>query len=126
MINVHAHPERMMFRENRAKLGRDPLRQENRNAGADAQKFDVLDRAQPRRQLVDLIIAENQRVAATQEHVAHFGVLFEITERFFEIGMQLLFADSADDTTTGAIAAIRRASIGYQKQNAIGIAMNKS
>ena len=26
MVHVHAHPERMMFGQNRAQLGRDPLR----------------------------------------------------------------------------------------------------
>ena len=43
MIDVHAHPERMIFLQHRAELGRDPLRQENRNARADAEKLDVLE-----------------------------------------------------------------------------------
>ncbi len=47
MIDVHAHPKRMMFCEHRAKFRRDPLRQENRNARADAEKLDVRNGAQP-------------------------------------------------------------------------------
>src|SRR5205823_4580842 len=42
MIHVHAHPKRMMLGENRAKLGRDALRQENWNTSSDSQKLDVL------------------------------------------------------------------------------------
>ena len=95
MIHVHAHPERMMFLQHRAKLRRDSLRQENRNARADAKKLDVRNRAQAAKQLVELIVAENKCVAAAQEDVAHFGVLFEITERFLEIGVQFLFAHAA-------------------------------
>ena len=66
MIDVHAHPERMIFREHRAKLGRDALRQKNRNARADAQKFDVRNRAQAAQHFFQLIVAEEQRVAAAQ------------------------------------------------------------
>jgi len=47
MIDVHAHPKRMMFGEHRAKLGRYALRQENWNARADAEKLDVRNGAQP-------------------------------------------------------------------------------
>src|SRR5260370_9270499 len=115
MIDVHAHPERMMFGQDRAELGRDPLRQENWDARTDANKFNMRDRTQPRKQLVDLVIAENQRVAAAQQNIAHFGVLFEITESLFEIGVQFLFADSADNTATGAIATIRSSAIRYHK-----------
>src|SRR5437870_10157799 len=105
MIDMHAHPKRMVFGQNRAQLGRDSLRQENRNAGADPEKLDVLDRAQPGQQLVDLVVAENERVTAAKKNVAHFGVLFEVTERFFKIGMQFLFADAADDASPRAISA---------------------
>ena len=47
VIYMHAHPKRMMFGQNRTKLGRDPLGQEDRNPRADADKFDVLYRAEP-------------------------------------------------------------------------------
>ena len=50
MVHVHAHPKRVVFGENRTQFRRDPLGQENRYARADAEKFDVLDRAQPRRE----------------------------------------------------------------------------
>ena len=53
-----------------------------------------------------------------------FGVLFEITECFLEIGVQFLLADSANDAGACAISAVTRATIGDQKQNAIGIAMD--
>src|SRR4029077_20318171 len=124
MIHVHAHPERMMFREDRAQLRRDSLWQKNRDARADAEKFDVLYRAQPRQKTVSLVFAENQRVTAAQQHVTHFGVLFEITECLLEIGAQFLFPDATDHTAAGAISTISRATIGHEKENAVGIAMH--
>src|SRR5215475_7017140 len=80
MINVHAHPERMIFRQDRAQLWRDALWQKDRNARANAKKFNVLYRAQPTEQLVELVVAENERVAAAEQDIAHFGVLLKIPE----------------------------------------------
>jgi hypothetical protein len=115
MIHVHAHPKRMMLRENRAKLWRDALGQKNRNARANAKKFNVLYRAQPAEQLVELVVAENESVAATEQDIAHFGVLLKILERFLEIGVQFLFAHTTYHTTAGAISTITCATIRHQK-----------
>src|SRR6266446_9122469 len=115
MFHFVSHPDRMMFVQNLAYPCRDPLGQENRNTRADAEKLDVLDRAQSRQQLVDLVVAENERVAAAQEHITHFGVLFEITKRFLKIGVQFLFAYAADHATARAISAVSRTTIGHQK-----------
>ena len=97
MIHVHAHPERMIFLQHRAELRRDSLRQENRDARADAEKLDVRNRAQPAEDFLQLVIAEEQRVAAGEKHVAHFGVFFEILEGCLELRVQFLFADAAHD-----------------------------
>jgi len=43
------------------------------------------------------------------------GVLFEITKRFLEIGVQLLFANAADDAAARAISTITRAAISHEK-----------
>src|SRR5207237_7098170 len=119
MVYVHAHPERMIFRKHRAKLRRDPLWQENRDARADPEKLDVRNRAQAAQNFLELIVAENERVAAAQKHVAHFGVLFEVAERFLEIGVQFLFANAADHAAPCAISAIGSAAISHQKQHAV-------
>ncbi len=118
---MHTHPQRMIFGEHRAQLRRDALRQKNRNPRADAKKLDVLNRPQSRKQLVDLVVAENESIPTTQEYVAHFCVCFEISERFLEICVQFLFANSADHTAPGAVTAVTRAAIGDQKQDAVGI-----
>ncbi len=53
-------------------------------------------------------------------------MLFEIAERFLEIGVQFLFAHAADDATARAVAAVRCATIGHQKQNPVRIAMDQT
>src|SRR6266481_8628087 len=120
MIHVHTHPQRMMFGEHRAQLRRDALRQENRNARPDSEKLYVLNRPQSRKQLVDLVVAENESVPTAQEYVAHFCVCFEISERFLEICVQLLFANSADHAAPGAVTAVTGATICHQEQDAVG------
>ena len=68
MINVYAHPERMLFLQHRAKLEGNALRQKNRNHAHRLAKFDVRNRAQP---------AQNffQFVAVRKQHVAFLGPL---------------------------------------------------
>ncbi len=126
MIRMHAHPERMIFLQHGAKLGRDALRQENWNSRPDAKKLDVRDRAQPAKNAFELVVAENQGVAAGEKHVAHFGVLFQITEGLLEIGVQLLLAHAAHDAAPRAIPAVTRATIRHEKQNAIRISMHQT
>src|SRR5438270_3048100 len=105
----------MVFGQQRAKLGRDALRQENRDAGADAEKLNVRDGAETFQDPFKFIVAENQSVAAGKKNVADFGVLFEIAEGLLEVGVQLLFAHAADDAASRAITAVARATIGHEK-----------
>ena len=78
MIGVDADEQRMKFFQHRAQFRRDALRQENRDARADAQKFHVRNRAQPAQQIFQLLIAQQQRVAAAQQHVADFRMLRDV------------------------------------------------
>lgn len=125
VIDVHAHPEGMIFLQHRAQLGRDALRQENRDPRADAEKLDVRDGAQAFQNSFEFVVAENQGVAAGEEDIPDLGVLFKITERLLEIGVQFLFAHAADDAASGAIPAVARATVRHEKQDAIRIAMDQ-
>ena len=84
------------------------------------------DRAQPAENPFEFVVAENQRIAAGEKHVAHFGVLFQITERFLEIGVQLLLAHPAHDAAPGAIPAVARTTVRHEKEDAIRIPMHQS
>src|SRR5439155_2125680 len=125
MIDMHADPKRMIFRKDRAKLRRNSLWQENWDARADAEKLDMRDRAQTAQNFLELIVAENERIAAAQKHVAHFGVLFEVAERFLEIGVQFLCPNTADDATARAISTITRTAIGHVTEYPVGLAMHE-
>ena len=116
----------MIFRKLCAQFRGDALRQENRNTRPDPEKLDVLYRSQPRKQFLDLIVGEDERVATAQQHITHFSVLFEIMECFFKIGVQFLFTDPAHDAAPRAIPAVAGAPIRHQKQNSIRIAMNQA
>ena len=85
MGEMDAHPQRMMLLQHLHQILGDALRQHGRDLGADAQELDVLDRAQPAQQPVELVVADGQRIAAREQHVANFGVCFEIGERLFPL-----------------------------------------
>ena len=78
------------------------------------------------RMLFELVVAENQGVAAGKKHVAHFRVLFQITKRFLEIGVQLLFAHPAHHPAARAIPAVARAAVRHQKEHAVRIPMHQA
>ena len=126
MIRVHAHEERMKLLQHRAEFGRDALREKNRDARADPDKLHVRNRAQPGQQILQLFIAEQQRVAAAQQDVAHFGMLRDVGNLFVELRMEVVAGGVADEPGTGAIPAICRAPVGDEKQDAVGIAMDKA
>ena len=79
-------------------------------------------------QPVELVVADAQRIAARQQHVAHFGMRLEIGERLFPLpGRELVFAARiADEARARAVAAIGRAGAGRQEQHAVGIAMDEA
>src|ERR1700742_4914543 len=85
MIDVNAHTKRMILLEHRAKLRRDALGEKDRNPRADAEKFDVRNRAQSAQHLLELGIAEEKRVATGQKDVAHFSMFLEIFEGVFKL-----------------------------------------
>ena len=102
------------------------MRQEDRDARADAQKFDVRNRAQPAQQIFQLLIAQQQRVAAAQQHVADFRMLRDVCDLPVEFGMEIVAAGVADQPRARAITAIRGAAVGDQEQHAVGIAMHEA
>src|SRR5437016_1661810 len=112
---MHAHPEGMIFLQHQAKLGRNPLRQKNRDTRSDAQEFDVRDGTEATKNLLQFIIAEKQSVPAAEQNVPHLRVGFEILINLLKIGVQFLFAHTTDNATARAIAAITRTSIRHQK-----------
>ena len=75
---------------------------------------------------IELVVTEDEGVSARKEDVTNFRVLFEIAKRFLEVGVQFLFADATHHPAPGAIAAVTRAPIRHQKEDAIGIPMHQS
>src|SRR5262245_3113680 len=125
---VQAHPQRMMLLQHLHQVLRDALRQHGRDLGADADKLDVLDRAQASKQVVELVVTDRQRVAAREEHVANLGMLLEVAEREIPIADVeiVLSARVADEAGARAVAAIGGAGARGEEQHAVGIAVDET
>src|ERR1051326_4623755 len=63
MIYMHTHPQWMKTLQHGAKIRRNALREENRNAGANSQKLNMPDCSQTREYSLELLVAKNESVA---------------------------------------------------------------
>src|SRR5438105_3188812 len=70
-------------------------------------------------------IAKEQGIAATEKNVPNRRVFFEVPNLLLEIGMKVITSCVTDQARTSAIAAIRRATVGHKKQNAIRVTMDQ-
>src|SRR5208282_1546445 len=86
----------------------------------------MLDRAQSAQNPTKLVVRQEQSISSGKQDVANFSVRFQIAISFLEIGVKFLFANAAHDATSCAVPAVGCASISYEKQNAIRVAVNES
>ena len=125
MIDVDAHPDRTVLLEHLAQLRRDALRQENRDARADADELHVLDRAQPAEDVVELAIRQQQWIAAAQQDVAHLRMLLDVAQPPLVFRVEVVVLRIAHQPAPRAVAAIGGAPVGDQKQDAVGITVDQ-
>ncbi len=83
-------------------------------------------RPQLAQQLIQAVIAEQQRITTTKQDITNLRVLADISNGLGKVGMQLLLPGTADHAAAGAITTVRGTAVSYQKQNPIGIAMNQA
>src|SRR5690349_13470516 len=107
----------MIFPEHRAKLRRYALWQKNRDACSDTKKLDVRYFSQLFQQMFQLVVAEQERIAAAQQNVAHGWRLADVFNLIVEARMKIVPARVANQARPRAIPAIRRAPVRYQEQN---------
>ena len=82
---MNAHPERMILAEHLTEFWSNPLRQENGNACADAQKFQMRNRAQPLKDVLEAGIRKQQGIAAGEQHITDSSIFFQIAECLLEV-----------------------------------------
>lgn len=126
MVDVDADKERMVFLQDAAEFGSDALGEENGDAGADAEEFEMGNGPGAGEELVELFVREEEGISTREEDIADFGVLFEVAEGFVEIGVELLLTGSADDAAAGAVAAVGGAAVGDEEENPVGVTMNQA
>src|SRR5256885_65149 len=113
----------MVLFEHRAKLRRDPLRQENWDARANPHEFHMRNGAQFAEQVLKLVIAEEQWITAAEQHVADRRIAADIIELPGEVRMEIVAGGIAHQPRACAVPAIAGTAIGDEKEHAIGIAM---
>ena len=54
------------------------------------------DRAQPRQQMLELLVREQQRIAAREQHVAHLGMGLDVPQPLLVLRMKIIILRVAD------------------------------
>ena len=124
MIRVDAHPDRPVLTEDLGELGRDALRQEDRDARTEADEFDVFDRAETSEERVELGVGQQQRVAAGEQDVTDFGMGLDVLQTCLELGMEVVRLGVGDQAAARAVAAIGSATVSDQEEDAVRVAVD--
>ena len=124
MVEMQVHIHGVIFFHDLAESGRDALRQAAGDAGADAQDFQMRDRAQGLEHLLQQVVGQQQRVAAGENHVPHFRVFAQVGDRLVEVA---LFNEPrlADQPLARAEAAVDRALVRDHQQRAVRIPVDQ-
>src|SRR6266446_3842984 len=125
MIDMHTHPKRMKLLKHLAEFGRNPLRQKDRYTRTDPQEFNVRNRTKALQNSFEFVVGKQESVSAREQDIADLGVSLQITVNLLKIGMKFLFSNTADDPASRAITAVRRTSVGDEKQNSVRITVNQ-
>ena len=123
---VQAHPERVVLAQHARELGRDALRQNGRDLCAEADDLNVRDGAEVRKDEFDPVVAQGQRVAAGDQHVADLRLAPDVVEDHLEAARAGGDRAMADHAGTRAVAAVGRTEVGRQQQHPVGIAVDQS
>jgi len=126
MQEVHAHPERVVLSEHTAQFRSDSLGQYGRHFGADADEFDMWNRAESSEDPVEFFVTECKRVATGDQHIADLDCIFQIVEDGFQSLLIGLNFPMPDDSRPCAVAAVGGAEIEWEQQDAVGVPMNES
>src|SRR5665647_793077 len=80
VVEVRVEVQRVVLGEHVHELGRDALRADDRHARADADDLHVVDRAHAGDDVLELIVAQHQRVATADEHVADLSGALDVLD----------------------------------------------
>ncbi len=106
---MNIEPEGMLAAQQGAQLGGNPLRQEYRHPRTKADNLDMGHRAQLSQQIVQQRIRERQRIAPTEQNVAHLRMIPQILNLTLKISLTKRLGRITDHSTASTEATVARA-----------------
>ena len=83
----------------------------------------MVDGAHALEDALELRVAEHQRVAAADEHVADLGGALDVLDRVVDLGLGDDVLGAADQATARAVTAVHAAHLGDDEEHAVGVAV---
>ncbi len=124
VVDVKTDPNRAVFFEDFCEGGSDALGEKDRDAGTDANEFNVGDGAEFAEEVIEFAVGEQEGVAAAEEDVADFGVFADVLESRLEFGVEVVILGVGDEAAAGTVATVGGATVGNEKEDAVGVAVN--
>ncbi len=125
VVEVQVDPERVVLLEHLAQLVVDALRQEDRDAAADADDLDVRDLAQAAQDLLEQLRRKGQAVAAGDQDVADLRRPAQVLELRLVVAAVEVLGRVADDARPRAVPAVRRALRRDEHQDPVRVAVDE-
>ncbi len=125
VVEVGVQPDRMVLFQHGAQRGRDALRQHHRQPAPDADDLDVRDRAERAEQPVEVVVGEDERVAAGEQHVADGGRAGDVGDAGAEVVLAHHEVGIAHHALAQAVAAVDGALARDAKGDFVGVVVDE-
>lgn len=126
MVDMDGEEQGCVFAQSGAEGVRDALREEDRNARANAQEFDMRNAAEFGEDGIQPRVGEEKGVSAGKEHIADFLMAADVIEGGIPVRAQFMVRDAGDDARACAVAAIGGAAVCGQQENAVRVTVDEA
>ena len=113
VIEVRVNPNRMVFPNDLAKFGGDPLWKYHGCACAYPDDFDVIDCPKFGEDVFQAFIAHQQGIATRKQHIPHCGCFANVINAGIDLGACASAIFLTSQPAAGAVPAVHGALVGY-------------
>ena len=126
VVGMDADKQRLEGPQSVAEFRSDSLWQKHGDACSDPKKFHMRYGPEFLEKETKLVVAQQERVTATEEHIPYLVVTPDIVDLLLEVRMKIITGRVADESRTRAVTAVTGAPVRHQKQDAVRITMDQA
>ena len=125
-VELRVHPHLAAAPEHRGEFARDARGIHARRARAEAHDVDLRETRERAHEAHDLVVGEDERVAARDEHVAHERMVLHVGEAGLQLLVRAHDLGAVEEALARAVAAVHEAAVARHHEHAVGEALLQS